>query len=95
MKNQPPPGLMKEVYGDGVMTIQNATSFAAIANESRLVMLGHSQVLKAIQAEAAELHDQAFHARALGQESVGKQKEEIAKYLLSLVASLPTKLRGQ
>lgn len=56
---------------------------------------GEQRVLLALKMEAQELHDEAFRARALGQESLGKQKEETAKYLLSLVASLPTKLRAQ
>jgi len=77
------------------LTMPNAPTFSAIANEQRLLMLGHSQVLKALQAEAASLLDESFRARALGQESAGKLKEETAKYLLSLVASIPTKLRGQ
>lgn len=56
---------------------------------------GHADVLKQLQKEVESLKDEAFRCRALGQESAGKQKEETAKYLLSLVASLPTKLRAQ
>lgn len=77
------------------LTIQNASSFAESQYKVGLIMLGHSQVLKALQAEAQSLLDDAFRSRALGQESAGKLKEETAKYLLSLVASLPTKLRAQ
>ena len=55
---------------------------------------GHADVLKQLQAEAGVLRDEAFSCRALGQESEGKKREETAKYLLSLVASLPAKLRA-
>lgn len=56
--------------------------------------LGHAEVTKVLQAESGELMDQAFRARALGQESKGKVLEEQAKYLLTLISSLPTKLRA-
>lgn len=56
---------------------------------------GQEDVLRALRQESSALMDEAFRSRALGQESAGKLKEEMAKYLLSLVASLPTKLRAQ
>lgn len=56
---------------------------------------GHAEVYQVLSDEVKELMDQAFRCRALGQESVGKQKEETAKYLLSLIGSLPTKLRAK
>ena len=55
----------------------------------------HAEVFAALRQEAGVLMDEAFRARALGQESAGKIKEGTAKYLLSVVASLPTKLRAQ
>jgi hypothetical protein len=77
------------------VTLGNAQTFAENQYKAGLVLLGQDQVLKLLKAEAQSLMDEAFRARALGQESVGKLKEETAKYLLSLVASLPTKLRAQ
>lgn len=64
------------------------------AGEVSARLQGHSDVLVVLGDEAHRLLDEAFRARALGQESEGKKREETAKYLLSLVASLPTKLRG-
>ncbi len=55
---------------------------------------GHVDVFVELKSKAAELRDEAFRHRTLGQESVAKLKEEQSAMLLSLVASLPTKLRG-
>lgn len=77
------------------LTIQNAPTLGHVGHDQGLRLLGQGDVFRALQTEAQSLLDEAFRARALGQESVGKLKEETAKYLLSLVASLPTKLRAQ
>ena len=77
------------------LTFSNSPSFGAIQSRQALIMEGQNQVLKLLNDEAMNLKDEAFRSRALGQESVGKVKDETGKYLLSLVASLPTKLRAQ
>lgn len=77
------------------LTIQNAPSMTDAALRQHDELMAQGKVLLALKKEAEALMDEAFRARALGQESVGKLKEETAKYLLSLVASLPTKLRAQ
>jgi len=76
------------------LTLGNAPTLM-MSDQRYQRQLGHSDVLKLLQGQAALLMDEAFRCRALGQESAGKSKEELAKYLLSLVASLPTKLRAQ
>ena len=77
------------------LTLANAMTVARYSENQLTRMDGQADVLKLLLEEASRLSDEAFRARALGQESVGKLKEETAKYLLSLVASLPTKLRAQ
>lgn len=81
---------MKDLTAGNAQTVSN---WLADAQETSARIHGQSEVLELLQKESQVLMDGAFRARALGQESVGKQKEEIAKYLLSLVASLPSKLR--
>lgn len=74
---------------------EGAATWLEDAKETSARIHGQSEVIELLKKEASILMDEAFRARALGQESVGKQREEIAKYVLSLVASLPTKLRAQ
>jgi len=74
---------------------QTVTDFVQAQNEKNSRLVGQADVIRALRAEANGLMDESFRCRALGQESAGKVKEEMGKYLLSLVASLPTKLRAQ
>ena len=57
-------------------------------------LAGHAEVIVQLRAEAQLLLDEAFRHRTLNAESQAKVKEEQAEMLLTLVASLPTKLRA-
>ena len=58
-------------------------------------MKGHEDALTVLKDVAGEILVTARNMKALGQEGPGKLKEEAAKNLLSLVASLPTRLRSE
>lgn len=86
---------IQRAHTERLMKDYDEPSVGLAVRDSNLRLVAQGEVLRALRAEAGVLMDEAFRARALGQESVGKLKEELAKYLLSLVASLPTKLRAQ
>lgn len=79
--------------GDLSVRLPTSKQIEAVFDAPRLQ--GHADVLKALRDESEYLLSQARNLKALGQEGPGKLKEETAKYLLSLVASLPTKLRAR
>ena len=55
---------------------------------------GHAEMLSLLRVEADALRDKAFRMRTLNQNAEARATEEQAELLLSLVASLPTKLRA-
>ena len=78
-------------YHSGVFPVSHTVADLAMSHER---LLGHADVMTQLQLKATELKDEAFRHRTLGQESVAKLKEEQVALLLSLVASLPTRLRS-
>ncbi len=77
-------------FHSGVFPVTHTVADMAMSHER---LLGHADVLEQLKLKAGELTDEAFRERTLGAESVAKLKMEQAKMLLSLVASLPTRLR--